>query len=428
MRDIDRSRTTSETESGSRVTQPRGGPFTEDRARLVRTRSSANRRGRARLLALALGCLLALGVFCAWLSLRRGAHGDVEFHDKRADFAQAWAARYSTLAADPKWHLDDRDPLALPKQTARLLFTVDVSGNVYEPNSYFCWEPNRNLMVQFPGYPGGQVAQRTNSLGMREDVEVLVDKPDLRLLITGDSHTDGSCANSESYTNRLEALLSESFPGRTIEGLNAGKGGYSFYNYLGVARRFADLNPDVFIVGVFGGNDFEEVLFPWHYFSGTERPLRSNLQQERIMDALQDKPGAFAQGLLQLLYFQEHPKERDVALTAAVGLSAQIAGFCRARGIRPLFLYIPPCWLLEPTSHRELFASLGIGDRDVELTGELADRWLESLLALGIPAHDLRPAFREDPSKLYWRDEHINLMAHEIIARQLVPLVTPLLK
>lgn len=357
-----------------------------------------------------------------------GMAPSVWFNPTRDSFATALEQRRAELKSAPDLPLTETNPLALPLDIARKLFAVDVPGSVYERESYFHWETNRDLLVAFPEHHAGSVRQRTNSLGMREDSEVLATKPDLRVLVTGDSHTDGSCANFESYCNRLEALLSEAHPGRVIECLNAGKGGYSFHNYAGTLRRLAHLEPDVLVVGVYGGNDFEELLTPWHYFEGTLRPGPVVEHQVAIYDAMQEHAGAIAQGLLQLSYFKSNPKEYETALTAAIALSAAIAGECRGRGIAPLFLYIPPRWMIDPSHSRELLASLGLGAPEVEAAAALADRWLSALRALGIPTIDARPVLRDRSEPLYWSDDHINVLAHDLIARALVPRIAPLLE
>jgi hypothetical protein len=106
-------------------------------------------------------------------------------------------------------------------------------------------------------------------------------QPALRILVTGDSHTDGVCNNSESFTNLLEAELSAAHPGEAIEALNAGKGAYSFYNYLGVLERLLPLRPDVFVVAVYGGNDFVESLALRHTFEHGAPPTRASRRRKR---------------------------------------------------------------------------------------------------------------------------------------------------
>lgn len=394
------------------------------------TTSGVEQRSRraARISALVLGTGIGLCLVGAWMMVKQRQQSTVRFNSVRDSFATALEQRVAELRTAPGLALTDQSPLALPIETARQLFGVDLPGNVYERESYFHWEPNRDLVVGFPEYPTGSVRQRTNELGMREDGPVLATKPDLRVIVTGDSHTDGSCANHESYCNRIEALLSEAHPGRVIECLNAGKGGYSFHNYAGTLRRLAYLEPDVFVVGVYGGNDFEELLTPWHYFQGTQRPARVIAHQVGIYDAMQKHPGVVAQGLLQLSYFKENPKEYETALTAAIALSAQIAGECRGRGIAPLFVYIPPRWMIHSQHARELFASLGIGPADIASAAALADRWLAALRGLGIPTQDLRPTLSGRSESLYWEDDHINVLAHDLIARELVPRIAPLVE
>src|SRR5690606_18882269 len=115
-----------------------------------------------------------------------------------------------------------REPLSL--NTARLFFPQAGMSRPFNQEFYFSRAPNLEVRVPWPEHPNGEYVMRTNALGMREDEEVDPCRPDLRILVTGDSHTDGICANSESFCNRLEARLAAEDGGRTVEALNAAAG------------------------------------------------------------------------------------------------------------------------------------------------------------------------------------------------------------
>ena len=77
---------------------------------------------------------------------------------------------------------------------------------------------------------------------MSEDGEVLDPRIGPRILMTGDSHAAGVCENSESFTNVLEALLTEE-RGTPVEAINAAQGGFDHYNYLGILEHYgADIS------------------------------------------------------------------------------------------------------------------------------------------------------------------------------------------
>jgi hypothetical protein len=71
---------------------------------------------------------------------------------------------------------------------------------------------------------------------------------------------------------------------------------------------------------------------------------------------------------------------------------------------------------------------LALKDSDFSLVGEAADRTLANLRAAGARVVDLRPTFAAEPVPPYWRsDFHVDLRGHELVARELEPLVAELL-
>ncbi len=124
----------------------------------------------------------------------------------------------------------------LSADVAPVLFPFGATEE-YDAWSYFRHKPSQRLRLPLAEHDGGSFECSTNSLGLREDAELAAARPDLRILVTGDSHTDGVCENRESYANRLEASLLVDRPGKCVEVLNAGTGGFSFHNYLGVLEK-----------------------------------------------------------------------------------------------------------------------------------------------------------------------------------------------
>jgi hypothetical protein len=126
--------------------------------------------------------------------------------------------------------------------------------------------------------------------------------------------------------------------------------------------------------------------------------------------------------------FQIEPAELELGLQAALGLSGQILGECRARGIAPVFVYLPSWYELDPDVTVKEFASvmtlLELTRDDVARAAELGERYLEGLRALGAHTVDLRPSFRERAAELYWHtDHHLNLAGHALVARELLHAV-----
>jgi len=123
----------------------------------------------------------------------------------------------------------------------------------YDPVLFYRRISGANRVFDLNAHPRGQWKLRTNNYGMRNDQDVVAEWDGPRILVTGDSHIDGVCSNDESLAGVLARSLEA--PHRpVVEVLNAGVGGYSMYNYLGVLERYAqELHPDVFVAVVYGG-------------------------------------------------------------------------------------------------------------------------------------------------------------------------------
>ncbi len=119
------------------------------------------------------------------------------------------------------------------------------------PNSY-------RLSPGFHGMLGNgaefNTAIRTNALGLRGP-EVRADRPELRILVLGDSYTFGwAVEEQESYPAVLAQLLAADR--LDTEVLNAGVPGWGQPQELVWLKQFGPgLKPDVLLMGVFLGND-----------------------------------------------------------------------------------------------------------------------------------------------------------------------------
>ncbi len=85
-------------------------------------------------------------------------------------------------------------------------------------------KPNVTRDIKWPEHPLGKIVMKTNNMGFRCDESTGIKKPEgtIRILITGDSHTDGVIYNSESVAARLEELLKKQQPGKDFEALECG--------------------------------------------------------------------------------------------------------------------------------------------------------------------------------------------------------------
>jgi hypothetical protein len=298
------------------------------------------------------------------------------------------------------------------------LFTL-AGGLEHDERSYYRYPAHWQVEVALPEYPGGKVLRTTNARGEREDEETFTGPLDAFVLVAGDSHTDGVCTNPETYANRLEARLERRFPGRALEVLNTGVGGYSFYNYLGVLEKYLERAPAVFVSACYGGNDFLESLRPYHWFHRTIQPPRSPTYWDEVNRAKKFDVNALAQGLNSILYFKRHPDEVEVALEAAVEVCNEIERQCRERSVDWIFVYIPSAydcpWPDQAAARERARSLLDLGERELDVINRLGDRLLAHLRARGVATLDLREHFDRE-GRWYWSELHVNLRAHERIA------------
>lgn len=328
----------------------------------------------------------------------------------------------------------------IPEEDARRLFAMlDSVESVYDPLVWWRRAPDLRSGRRFPEAPRGTWVLRTNAQGFREDAE-LPDEPDRRVLVIGDSHTDGVCGNWGSFANLLEADLKKRHAGMEIDVVNAGVGGYSFYNYLhGMDRFVAELGVDVYVCAVYGGNDFLEMLAPRHYFERTAIPTGGE-RYGRVLRAFEaawgdDIDAVVAQGVQQLAFLTVEPGEAELALDTARRLTRAMARRAEELGVALVFVYLPSAWDVQlerftDVAPAELLRALELdGEGAVRSADPWTDAWLAEVSDLGVPVVDMRPAWRDVDEDRYWhQDHHIDVRAQADVARALVEVVEPLLE
>ncbi len=327
------------------------------------------------------------------------------------------------LAEDPDLGHDDAlGRFPIPKDWARELFPQLLKGHRYDPLCLFTRKYGSSYRTRFPEHPSGGWQFRTNSLGLRGE-EFLAD-PDQRILVTGDSHTEGACPLDERFTARLQAGLRERTQ-REVEVVNAAVGGFGFYNYLGVFEKFLYLEPELFVVVVYGGNDFLDSLLVRHFFAGTRRSRSDEAYKVAIERAMAVSEPAISQGFLQLFFLNRFPAERDVALEAAQDVTLAIEHACREAGVRLLVVYLPPLGDVQRARYEPVMSNvaeaLELSREQLGLTDRLADDWMRAVTAAGVEVLDLRPTFRAANVDLYWHSEHhISTAGHALVAAELL--------
>ncbi len=321
---------------------------------------------------------------------------------------------------------------ALDVQAAQLFYPGLRNNHVFDPFSYVRREANLNAEVPFPESEDGVWRLVTNSAGLREDQDILGYQPDVRILVTGDSHTEGVCANSNSFPNVLEAMLAREQSPATVEVLNAGMGSFNFYNYLGVLERFRHLKPDVFVVAVYGGNDFYKNLSLLRFFERMPPPQALTYDFKLAAASTKKAPGVIPQELGQVVYFIDNPQDVELAIDIACSITSEIKRLSAEVGAELVVVYLPPPLAGQPNFYGEgmnpVLVDLGLKGQPVSVSDEIADRWLEFLKRNEIEHLDLRPHFGAEEQPLYWyTDHHLNVAGQRKIAELLKPIVESLL-
>jgi hypothetical protein len=376
---------------------------------------------RSKTPALLIGIALAttVAVFTRPMWARHGSSRD------RTEIEELLARRNAGLGTpvDPeeaaRYRPDDPE-LFIPREDALTLLLGNTRAQQWDPITYFAAKPNFTLEADWPEHMGGRWTFRTNSAGLREDDEIAADV-DVRILVTGDSHVDGMCNNSESYPNLLEAALSRDNSAQTVEVVNLGDRGYSFFNYLGVAEKYSGLGAKLFVVTVYGGNDFLEVLLPARYFAREAAPPRSDLQREQASKAESVSFSAWVQGVASVAWFRDHPEEIDRSLSLSIDCVKRIRRVCESHGTTLLVVYLPSALEIESGRMHERIESAtsaaGLDDSALLQHAEIGRRFLRRVHAEGIETFDTSPALLASDHAMFWfRDMHLSVAGHQVVA------------
>jgi len=306
-----------------------------------------------------------------------------------------------------------------------------------------------------PEHPQGSVTFRTNARGFRSDREYAVPKPGrtFRVLVTGDSHTDGVVDNADSFAPELERLLRmqalEAGHDLAVEVVNGGTGYWGPTEYGAAFSVWADLEPDLCVVVLYEGNDFLDVV------ASEERRGLRGLQRrpdhyERLLSVGETVGERVSQQLNQdLLFTHDVVAARDaVQQTGTALLEAHTA--CHKQQAPLIVVRLPPVGAVHPPSPREaraihtefddLFVLSGraLGDRlavwlrgrSPELT--VLDLW-EDLYrsAHGLPVRidGTSPwestGMKTAPRRVYWStDHHLSVHGHSVLAQRLALAIT----
>lgn len=397
--------------------------------------SQADRKSRRhRVVLISAGAGLALAAAAVWIQ----RHVDLPFFSSPSPptlrnggemrgLLEERSQEVSSPVTEPVWRGE------IPEEEARRLFAMLGTRQAkYDPLVLWRRFPDLASPRVFEEHPGGGFEFRTNSLGLREDAE-LPENPDARVLVLGDSHTDGVCENRFSFPNQLERLLGERYPGRVVDVVNAGVGGYSFLNFAGALEKYVEaLRVDVVVVAVYCGNDFLETLAPRHFF---ERTALSNggADYALAIGEFQETWGgttdaALSQGIQQLAFLSHVPAEGELAVDTAQRLTRDMAQRADELGVDLVFACFPTAIESQLELHTdrtaaELAEVLGLEPSDLA-TNPWTDRWLTTVQELDLECIDLRESWSQAQEDLFWhQDHHINLAGHRRLAEALIEAV-----
>ncbi|MCP3916994.1 MAG: SGNH/GDSL hydrolase family protein [bacterium] len=324
---------------------------------------------------------------------------------------------------------DTRDPWTrfryyVPEARAEKLFPqLKSSATRFDPWCGYIYVAHKVTGKAFAEHPDGKYEKKANSLGIRSEAEPREQKPDVRILIAGDSHVDGVCDPTEGYP----ALLQDALGAEKHEVLNAAHGGYEFFNYVGTLERFIHLElvPDLFVMTVYGGNDFTGIVSRSRYHKMWPHkawPQGYREFTERQRSAKGNLPSAFGQCVGSAGFLHYGPEQADALFANASALTREMGERCEELGIEFLVVFLPsPSELLDHANRGLIERSLEhleLEPEALDTLGAMRRRYVDFLSAEGIAHVDLYSSFREHEGLLYWnRDLHLNLDGHKLAAK-----------
>ncbi|WP_430410400.1 hypothetical protein [Kordia sp.] len=271
--------------------------------------------------------------------------------------------------------------------------------------------------------------RRTNNLGFREDNDIVKKLPnEYRVLVTGDSHTDGVLKhNPQSFINIWEEKLNASDSLTYYNCINGGVGYYTFRNYLGFLKKYKYLKPDMYIINVFTGNDFREApIFEDNRTSVGNVFRNSYTRLKKKFYSAEKKAIPFSQGIEQTLYFQSFPSEKEKALRLAKKYLLEIKALCAQENIQLVVTLLPSKIETNPAFKSKIQSLFDIDADAMQANEELTNDLIAWLHTENIVNYNLKPPLAQATEKVYWdEDLHINPKAHEIIGGFLFENVLP---
>jgi len=299
--------------------------------------------------------------------------------------------------------------------------------NVEKNPDYFILDPivghvhksNVTKSCVWPEHKDGKFTLKTNNYGFRKDSDIIPDKQGkIRILVTGDSHIDGLINNSESCCTILENLLNESIHDKCYEAINSGAGYYCPRNYVGIIKKYLYLAPDIYIVIIYGGNDFIETC----RLVGCKRSINPYYYL-KVKEVAWINPGV-TQGLNQIYYFKNFPESQEIAFKSVTDDIKLIKEICESNRIMLIVLLLPDKMGIEWSTDELLLNRskelLKLTNDDLQINMKLLNRMSAWLNNNKINYLNLYDNMKDKNSQLFWNiDYHLNDNGHKVIAETL---------
>jgi hypothetical protein len=311
--------------------------------------------------------------------------------------------------------VERRGLLPFPESQLDYYLLDDIAGHLHRPDL--------RKTVSWPEHPQGRYELRTNNLGFREDdpTTAIKDPGTVRILVTGDSHIDGVLANSESFPTLLEDMLNAAAPRAAFQLLNGGTGHYGPANYLGMLRRFLDLDLDAFVIVIYTGNDLLDAVAEAWAGGTVEIPERPEHYMARLEAAQRVSSAAVSQSFNQILFFASFPELEATAIDLTVSALNEIHRVCSLHDIELRVVLLPSKFDVEPASdarvHDEITAALELDQGLLATNRRLNSSLAGVLAAMDLDSLDLAQEFEARQGELYWRrDHHLSVAGHALLA------------
>lgn len=302
-----------------------------------------------------------------------------------------------------------------------------LAGNdFYQKDSIagFVHTPDYTNTYEWPEHPLGKITVKTNNLGFKNDSNTTIKKDTntIRILFTGDSHTDGVVYNNESFAHVLENSLNDSMKagGKKIECINGGSGYYSFKQYDGFLKKYIPLQPDVFVVVVYTGNDFLETQFydvNWYNYFQNSRNFLYKVKKKFQLGQSQDY---LAQSFAQTLYANMFPSTREKMVETAMHYIDDIRTTCKNQNIQLKFVLLPNLLDYDSSMQQTAMEKMKLSSSQTRVNREITTLLMKKMDEKKIGYLDLLPLFEHTGDNLFWkRDQHLNIEGHKVVASAL---------